>query len=71
MYSVRGLDKPLSKLYNFVLYKGSLSVLGVVGQLYSIVVYSYILKKCAVFFLVWKTKYPENLISKLNSSRKY
>lgn len=71
MYSVRGLDKPLSKLYNFVLYKGSLSVLGVVRQLYSIVVYSYILKKCAVFFLVWKTKYPENLISKLISSRKY
>lgn len=71
MYSVRGLDKPLSKLYNFVLYKGSLSVLGVVRQLYSIVVYSYILKKCAVFFLVWKTKHPENLISKLNSSRKY
>ena len=71
MYSVRGLDKPLSKLYNFVLYKGSLSVLGVVSQLYSIVVYSYILKKCTVFFLVWKTKYPENLISKLNSSRKY
>ena len=71
MYSVRGLDKTLSKLYNFVLYKGSLSVLGVVRQLYSIVVYSYILKKCTVFFLVWKTKYPENLISKLNSSRKY
>ena len=56
MYSLRGLDKPLSKLYNFVLYKGSLSVLGVVCQLYSIVEYSYILKKCAVFFFSLENK---------------